>query len=90
MILAPPPPLDPGDTNLTIYLDDRERGHQILKYKKMTTFSFYSFRFLKISPYINFKNFWAEFWRPPPGDARGQMPPPAPPLATPLLRRLTV
>ena len=76
MILAPP--WAHGDTNLTIYLDDRERGapisckklniyknivtnfvrwwgggRKILKYKKMTTFSFYSFRFLKISPYIN-------------------------------------
>ena len=28
----------------------------------------------------------AWFWRPPPGGARGQMPPPAPPLATPLGR----
>ena len=46
----------------------------------MTTFLFYSFRVFKISPYIIFKkNFLSGFWRPPPGGARGQMPPPAPP-----------
>ena len=33
----------------------------------------------KISLSINLKKFLAEFWRPPPGGARGQLPPPAPP-----------
>ena len=45
----------------------------------MTTFSFFSFRINKISPYIKFKKSLAGFWRPPPDGARGQMPPPAPP-----------
>ena len=53
----------------------------------MTTFSSFSFRIIKISPYIIFfKKSLAGFWRPPPGaDAplRGQMPP-LPSLATPL------
>ena len=42
----------------------------------MTAFLFYSFGILKISPYIIFLNSLAGFWRPPPGGARGQMPPP--------------
>ena len=43
----------------------------------MTTFSSFSFRIIKISPYIIFLKSLAGFWRPPPGGARGQMPPPA-------------
>ena len=50
----------------------------------MATFSIFSFRINKISPYINFKKSLAGFWRPPPDGARGQMPP-LPPLATPLV-----
>ena len=42
----------------------------------MTTFSFYSFRILKISPYIHFKRFLTVFWRP----LRAAVP-----LATPLI-----
>ena len=48
--------------------------------QKMTIFSFYSIRFKKNSLYMHFKKFLARFWRPPPGGARGQLPP----LATPL------
>ena len=50
----------------------------------MTTFSSFSFRIIKISPYIIFVfKSLAGFWRPPPGGARGRMPP-LPSLATPL------
>ena len=49
----------------------------------MTIFSFYSIRFKKNSLYINFKKFLAGFWRPPPGGARGQLPPLATPLPPP-------
>ena len=58
----------------------------------MTTYSFYSFRFLKISSYIIFLIFFGRILAPPPGGARGQMPPPPapplPPLATPLNRNM--
>ena len=50
-------------------------GRQNLQYM-MTTFSLYSFRFKNISQYISFKSSLAGFWRPPPGGARGQLPPP--------------
>ena len=46
----------------------------------MTTFSFYSFKFLKISPYINFKKFLGRILAPPSGRRPGaDAPPPAPP-----------
>ena len=46
----------------------------------MTTFSLYSFRLLQICQYINFTNSLTGFCRPPPGGARGQMPPCPPSL----------
>ena len=49
----------------------------------MTTFSFYSFRILKISPYINFKKILGRILAPPSGRSPGADAPPAP-LATPL------
>ena len=46
----------------------------------MTTFSFYSFRIFKISPYINFKKFLGKILAPPSGRRPGaDAPPPAPP-----------
>ena len=50
----------------------------------MTTFSFYSFRIFKISPYINFKKFLGRILAPPSGRRPGADAPPLPPLATPL------
>ena len=43
----------------------------------MTTFSIYSFRFLKISPYK--KKFFFMILAPPSGRRPGQLPPPCPP-----------
>ena len=46
----------------------------------MTTFSFHSFRILKISPYINFKKILDWILAPPSGRRPGaDAPPPAPP-----------
>ena len=46
----------------------------------MTTFSFYSFRIFKISPYINFLKFLGRILAPPSGRRPGaDAPPPAPP-----------
>ena len=46
----------------------------------MTTFSYYFFRTLNISPYIICKHFFDRILAPPPGGSRGQLPPPpAPP-----------
>ena len=45
----------------------------------MTTFLFYSFRFLKISPYINFFKFWGRILAPPSGQRPGADAPPCPP-----------
>ena len=46
----------------------------------MNTFSFYSFRIFKISPYINFKKFLGRILAPPSGRRPGaDAPPPAPP-----------
>ena len=50
----------------------------------MTTFSFYSFRIFKISPYINFKKILDSILAPPSGRRPGADAPPCPPLATPL------
>ena len=49
----------------------------------MTTFSFHSFRILKISPYINFKKILDWILAPTSGRRPGADAPPAP-LATPL------
>ena len=46
----------------------------------MTTFSFYSFRIFKISPYINFKKILGRILAPPSGRRPGaDALPPAPP-----------
>ena len=42
----------------------------------MTTFSFYSFRILKISPYINLKKFFVRILAPPSGRRPGADAPP--------------
>ena len=49
----------------------------------MTTFSFYPFRILKISPYINFKKNFGRILAPPSGQLPG-VDAPLPPLATPV------
>ena len=51
----------------------------------MTTFSIYSFKFKKNSPYKNFKNFFGIILAPPSGRRAGQLPPPLAPLATPMM-----
>ena len=50
----------------------------------MTTFSFYSSRIFKISPYINLKKILGRILAPPSGRRPGADAPPCPPLATPL------
>ena len=45
----------------------------------MTTFSFFSSRILKISPYINFKKIFGRILAPPSGRRPGADAPPAPP-----------
>ena len=45
----------------------------------MTSFSFYSFRIFKISPYINFKKFFGRILAPPSGRRPGADAPPCPP-----------
>ena len=47
--------------------------------KNMTTFSFYSFKFLKISLYIIFLNLWLDFGAPLRAAPGGSCPSPAPP-----------
>ena len=45
----------------------------------MTTFSFYSFRIIKISPYINFKKIISRILAPPSGRRPGAAAPSCPP-----------
>ena len=53
---------------------------KILSKEKMSTFSFYSFRILKISPYINFKKFFGRILATPSGwRPEAAAPPPCPP-----------
>ena len=52
----------------------------------MTTFSFYSFRVFKISPYTNLKKIFGRILASPSGRRPGtDAPPPLPPLATTLI-----